>query len=720
MLIGQDVDRIDALDKVLGKPVFSGDITFPGMLHGCILRSTRPHSLIRRIDIKGALFLDGVVKVITWNDIPGENRFGIMKKDQLYLAEDRVRYIGEPILLVLAEDELTARKALTRIKVEYEDIEAIHDPLSALKTTVCIHGDENLLCSRTLIKGNIEKGFTESDVIVEHTYRTTWIDHGFLETESGVGWIDESGKITISSSTQNIHYKRKEISRLLAMPEERIRVIQAATGGGFGGKLDMTVEGYISLAVYYTKRPVRIRYSREESFLSNTKRHPLHIEYKTGLRKDGSIAAVKASIIGDTGPYISYGEVVCLRVALHATGPYEVPNVHVESRMFYTNNPVSGAMRGFGVPQLAFAHESQLDEGAELLGLDPLDVRMKNALKKGSLTATSQVLEHSAGLPETLKSIEPFWRARRKAATGSGFGLACMFYGIGNTGSSNPSNCYLRLTEDGKIALHSGVCDIGQGSSTVLLQILCEALHVAPSDIVIPPCDTDISNDAGSSSASRQTYISGRAVCDASSKLKSFLEKESFYKGRSLKDIYISANAQGAVIFDGYFDPPTTAVDTDCQGIPYATYAFATQMTEIVVDRGTGSCRVVKVHAAHDVGKAINARSVKGQIYGGIAMGMGLALMEEFVPSVSISLDNYYMPTSMDMPEVEIFLVEDEEPTGPYGAKGVGEPALIPQAASIVTAMRDAVAVRVDRLPCTMERLKILMMENKKSEGGNT
>jgi len=718
MFIGHDVDRIDALDKVLGRPVFAGDITIPGMLHGCILRSARPHSMITRVDAKEALSLAGVVRVITWKDIPGENRFGIMKKDQSYLAEDRVRYVGEPILVVLAEDEITARKALGLIKVEYEDMGPILDPWDAAKSPVRIHEGENLLCSRALVKGDIEKGFAEADVIVEHTYRTTWVDHGFLETESGVGWMDESGKIVINSSTQNIHYKRKEVSRLLAVPEEGIRVTQAATGGGFGGKLDMTVEGYIGLAVYLTKRPVRIRYSREESFLSNTKRHPLYIEYKTGLRKDGSISAVKAGIIGDTGPYISYGEVVCLRVALHATGPYEVPNVHVESRMFYTNNPVSGAMRGFGVPQLAFAHESQLDEGAGLLGIDPLDIRMKNALKKGSLTATSQVLEHSAGLPETLKRIEPFWRARRKSLEGSGFGLACMYYGIGNTGSSNPSNCYLKLTEDGKIAFHSGVCDMGQGSSTVLTQILCEALRVSPSDIVLSACDTDISNDAGSSSASRQTYISGRAVCDASSKLKVFLEKEGFYKGRSLKDICASSSGAAAV-FDGYFDPPTTAVDGNGQGIPYATYAFATQMTEIQVDSRTGFCKVLKVHAAHDVGRAINVRNVKGQIYGGIAMGLGLALMEEFVPLVSTSLDNYYMPTSADMPEVEVFLVEDEEPTGPYGAKGVGEPALIPQAASIITAMRDAVGVRVDQLPCTMERLKALITENKKSEGGN-
>jgi CO/xanthine dehydrogenase Mo-binding subunit len=322
------------------------------------------------------------------------------------------------------------------------------------------------------------------------------------------------------------------------------------------------------------------------------------------------------------------------------------------------------------------------------------------------------------GFPETLKKIEPLWRDRRKSGEGSGFGLGCMFYGIGNTGASNPSNSYLKLTEDGRIALHSGVCDIGQGSDTVLCQILCETLGVRQRDVVLPPCDTDISHDAGSSSASRQTYISGRALIEAAMKLKSFLEKEKFYEGRGLKEIYESAKDRGPAIFEGYFDPPTTALDPETsQGIPYATYAFATHMTEVRVDSRTGVCKVVKVHASHDVGRAINGRSVKGQIYGGIAMGIGFALMEEFIPSVTTSFDGYYVPTSMDMPEVEVLLVEEPEPTGPYGAKGVGEPALIPQAASIVNGIRDATGVNVYRLPCNVERLKALI-EDAKSKGG--
>ena len=279
-----------------------------------------------------------------------------------------------------------------------------------------------------------------------------------------------------------MHYKRKEISRILNMPEESIRIVQATTGGGFGGKLDMTVEGYVALAVYHTKRPVLIRYTREESFLSNTKRHPLYINYKTGATKNGNIKAVKVDIIGDTGPYISYGETVCLRAAVHATGPYEIPNVKVDSRMFYTNNPVCGAMRGFGVPQIAFAHESQMDLIANELHMDPYKIRFINGLKKGSLTATSQLLQASVGYLETLRAIEPYWIGRKKRES-RGFGLGSMFYGMGNTGISNPSYGMISISDEGKIVLFTGVCEIGQGSDTVLIQILCETLDIDKKEV---------------------------------------------------------------------------------------------------------------------------------------------------------------------------------------------------------------------------------------------
>jgi CO/xanthine dehydrogenase Mo-binding subunit len=714
MIVGSSRTRTDALDKVLGKPVFAADKRIEGVLHAVVFRSPRPHALIRGIDLREAMSLPGVVRIISSSDIPGEQLFGAIKKDQPCLAQGRVRCIGEPILVVIGETEGVARKALDLVKIDFEDMEAVHDPFAAEKSSTLIHENGNLQCHRRVIKGDVTQGFSESDIVIEHTYSTTWLDHGFMETEVGIGYLDDLGRVVITSSTQNIHYKMKEISRILAIPEDRIRVIQATTGGGFGGKLDVTVELFLALAAYYTKRPVVMRFTRGESFLSNTKRHPLYIEYKTGARNDGTIQAVKVNIIGDTGPYISYGETVCLRAAIHSTGPYEIPNVHTDSRMFYTNNPVSGAMRGFGVPQLAFAHETQMDEIARAINMDPLDIRIKNGLKKGSLTATSQVLHHSVGFIETLRRIEPFWRSRKKVSQSAGFGLGCMYYGCGNTGISNPSACHLRITENGKIAFHSGVCEIGQGSDTVLMQILLQTLKINEKDVTLVRGDTDTSTDVGSTSASRQTYISGRAVYEAASKLNAYLEAKGYYKGRDLKEIFQEARKEKSLIFHGYFDPPTTHLDTETSaGTPYATYAFATHMTQVEVDEKTGVCLVKKVYAAHDVGKAVNPTLVKGQVCGGVAMGVGFALMEEFIPVKSESLDNYYMPTSMDMPDVEVLIVEDEEPTGPFGAKGLGEPALIPQAASIMNALHDAVDVTPFQLPCHLERLKKLIEDRK-------
>ncbi len=715
MFVGRDLQKVDAAAKAAGRAAFAYDLKTEEMLFACVFRSERPHARIREIDTRQALSLPGVVRILSAKDIPGKNLFGAIRKDQPFLADGAVRYSGEPILIVIAENEEMARRACELIRVTYEEIPPILNPADAESSAFLLHKDGNLLSHRSVRKGDVEKGFSEADVIVEHTYSTHWVDHAFLETEAGIGYPDEQGRVVIESSTQNIHYKRAEVARLLGIPEERVRVIQATTGGGFGGKLDVTVEGFLALAVHHLQRPVIMRYTREESFLSNTKRHPLHIEYKTGARKDGTLTAVKVNVIGDSGAYASYGETVCLRTAVHAAGPYEVPNIHADSRVFYTNNPPSGAMRGFGIPQLAFAHEAQLDEIASLLSIDPLDIRIKNCLKKGSLTATMQALSASVGILGTLKQIEPFWRQRQKKHPGSGFGLGCMYYGIGNTAVANPARAQVELAEEGRIILHTGACDIGQGSDTVLLQILLDTLGMESRNVTLDRGDTDSSRDAGSTSASRQTYISGRAVYEAGCKMREFLETQGYTRGKDLREIYRTTKGKHPLRFEGLFDPPTTRLDKETgKGSPYVTYGFATHMTEVQVEGATGACRVKKVYASHDVGKGINPALIKGQIHGGISMGIGFALLEEFIPGETTSFDSYYLPTSMDMPQIEVLLVEDPEPTGPYGAKGVGEPALIPQAASIANAIRDAVQVNVYELPCDVERLKILLERKEK------
>ncbi len=713
MFVGKDLVRIDAFEKVTGKGIFAVDLKHEGMLFGVVLRSDRFHASIKHIDLREALDVAGVVRVITCRDIPGANGYGVLRKDQPYFAERFVRFYGEALAMVVAETERIAREAAMRIRVFYEEIPPLTDLFEAVREDLRIHEQGNLLCRKTISKGDIKKGAEDSFVVVEGTYSTRLIDHAFLECEAAMAVPGADGRITVTASTQNIHYKQKEICRLLALPEERVRVIQAATGGGFGGKLDVTVEGYAALGAFLTGRPVMVRYTREESMLANTKRHPLHMTYRTGADKKGRLTFVEAKIIGDTGAYASYGEVVALRAAVHATGPYFVPNVHAESSMYFTNNPVCGAMRGFGIPQTAFAHESQMDLLAERLGMDPLEIRKVNALRKGSETATSQRLSHSVGFYEALKAIEPAWKSRKKTGR-NGFGLGCMFYGIGNTGVPNPSGCHLTLLPEGKVAFHLGACDIGQGSDTVLTQILLETLGIGQDCVELIKADSDETRDAGSSSASRQTYITGRAVYEAGKKLRSYLDEKGFGKGRSLKDIFPEADKEGRLVFDGHFDPPTTPLDPlTGRGIPYATYAFAVHMTEVEVDKATYTCRVKHVRAAHDVGRAVNPTAAKGQIYGGIAMGIGFALMEEFIPAKTTSLYSYYMPTAMDMPSVEIHLIEEEEPTGPYGAKGVGEPALIPQAASIMNAIQDATGIRGHELPMNFERLCLLANKHK-------
>ncbi len=715
MFVGRNLEKVDAAAKAAGRAAFAYDLKREEMLFACIFRSERPHARIREIDTRQALSSPGVVRILSAKDIPRQNLFGAIRKDQPFLADGLVRFRGEPILIVVAANEEAARHACGLIKVTYDEIPPILSPADAESSSLSLHKDGNLLSYRTVRKGDIDKGFSDADVVVEHTYSTHWLDHAFLETEAGIAYPDERGRIVIESSTQNVHYKRAEAARLLGIPAERLRVIQAVTGGGFGGKLDVTVEGFLALAVHHVKKPVIMRYTREESFLSNTKRHPLHIQYKSGARKDGTLTAVKVNVIGDSGAYASYGETVCLRTAVHAAGPYEVPNIQADSRVFYTNNPPSGAMRGFGIPQIAFAHEAQMDEIASRLSIDPLDIRIKNCLKKGSMTPTMQVLSESVGFRETLNQIEPFWRRRQKKHRGSGFGLGCMYYGVGNTAIANPAAAQVELAADGRIILHTGACDIGQGSDTVLLQILLDTLAMESRNVILDRGDTDHSADAGSTSASRQTYISGRAVRDAGLKMREFLENEGYARGKSLVDIYREARGEHPLRFDGFFDPPTTSLEKDTgRGIPYATYAFATHMTEVEVEEATGACRVKRVHASHDVGKGINPRLIEGQIHGGIAMGIGFGLLEEFIPGETTSFDSYYLPTSMDMPDIKVLLVEDPEPTGPYGAKGVGEPALIPQAASIVNAIRDAVQVNVYELPCDVERLKALLERKEK------
>ena len=737
--IGKDIPRIGAAERLMGAPIFCADLEVEQPLILRALRSTKAHARIVNINVGKALQLEGVAGVFTAEDVAGKNLVGIINKDQPLLVEGKVRFIGDPIALVAAETEEAAEKALGAIEVTFEDLPSIFDPEKALEAGApAIHEKGNLLFTRRIRKGDVEKVFQECQAVVEKTYQTSCLEHTYLEPDAGAGYVDKDGTFVIYASTQNPHYDHKEVVDLLGMEDEKVRIIQAATGGGFGSKLDLNVQGFIGLALYHLKKPVRYVYSREEAFLATAKRHPLTVMMKTGADKNGKLLAMKARIICDTGAYGSYGIAVTSRSAVHATGPYEIENVEVDALCVYTNNPFCGAMRGFGVPQIAFAHESQMDLLAKELGMDPLEIRRINAFKDGSETATGQTLATSVGIGKCLDAVKPQYESVRKSwkTTESsrfkkrGVGIGAMWYGIGNTGVQNPSTARIEMDLNGALTLYTGCADIGQGSTTTLTQIVAETLGIEPETIRLVVADTKWTTNAGATSASRQTYISGNAVKDATDKLADVLLTEAVNvlkvpKSSLMLDNGFVLNSNDStekapfsklvsrahkkgipLTWQGFFDPETVPLDPETgQGVPYATYAFACHLALVTVDIMTGEVSVEKIVAAHDVGKAIYPEGVKGQICGGVAMGVGFALMEEFMPGQTESMKDYLIPTCKDMPEVIPIIVESKEPTGPFGAKGVGEPALIPTAPAILNAITDALGERIYTLPANLERV---------------
>ena len=737
--IGKNVPRFGAPEKVKGAPVFCADIELDHPLVLKVLRSARAHAEILSIDISKALEIEGVAGVFTAADIPGKNLLGIINKDQPLLATGKVRSISDAVALVAAETDEAAERALTAIEVQYRDLPVVSDTDAALAPDAPkIHEKGNLLFTRNIKKGDADAAFADCANVIEKTYRTGMIEHNYLEPDAGVGYVDTDGTLVIHASTQNPHYDHKEVVTLLDLEDDRVRIIQAVTGGGFGSKLDLNVQGFIGLALYHLKRPVRCVYSREEAYLATSKRHPLTICMKSGVDKNGKLLAMKVRAVCDTGAYGSYGIAVATRAAVHATGPYEIGNVDVSCLCVYTNKPFCGAMRGFGAPQMAFAHESQIDLHAEALGIDPITIRQINGLRKGSEIATGQTLTASIGFMACLDAIKPHYEnavsnwvgAETEPFKRRGVGVGGMWYGIGNTGVQNPSTAKVEMTPDGHLTLFTGCADIGQGSTTVLVQIAAETLGLQPENIGVVVGDTKYTTNAGATSASRQTYISGNAVKDASEKLANVLLTEAVNKLKAPKSSLIFDDGDVAVAvapekrislawlakraiakgvslsWQGYFDPETVPLDPETgEGVPYATYGFACHLALVEADALTGEVNVEKIVAAHDVGQAINPENVVGQICGGVAMGLGFALMEEFHPGKTESMKDYHILTCADMPTVVPIIVEDPEPSGPFGAKGVGEPALIPTAPAVINGLSAALGERILTLPANLERV---------------
>jgi CO/xanthine dehydrogenase Mo-binding subunit/aerobic-type carbon monoxide dehydrogenase small subunit (CoxS/CutS family) len=716
--VGARVPRVDGLEQVTGASTFGADRAPADVLHLRAVRSSHPHARFTIGDLAPLYAAHrGLERVLVAEDVPGQNRYGIyaIGKDQPVLADGYVRYHGEAVAALIGDWETISAIADDELPITWETLEPLmNQEVAVAPGAVALHETavDNVLTSGRVSRGDVDAALAGSAVVTSGSFRTSHVEHAYIEPEAGHA-VRDGERITVVTSTQTPYMDRDEVALVLGIAPELVRIMPTACGGGFGGKLDMAVQPLVAVAAWVLDRPVRCVYTRPESMRSTTKRHPARIAATLGADADGRFTALDFRGDFDTGAYASWGPTVANRVPVHASGPYSIAAVRATTRAIYTNGPICGAFRGFGVPQAAIASEALVDEVAELLGIDRLEIRLKNALRAGSVTATGQVLEASAGLAPCLEALRPPWEealeAARRAndeavATGRpvrrGVGIGAMWYGIGNTSLTNPSTIRIGVRLDGSYVVYSGAQDIGQGSSTVLSQIAADALDAPTTAIELVVGDTDRTADAGKTSASRQTFVSGNATRLAAADLLRRIEMS----GPDLAAL--PEDADGCILIgEGTYDPRTTALDAVGQGIPYETYGFGAQIAVVDVDLELGTTLVRRIVAAHDVGRAINPMLVEGQIHGGIAQGLGMALMEEYHAGRTDNLHDYLIPTIGDIPPIETFLIEDAEPAGPFGAKGVGEPALIPTAPAILGAIRHATGTRIDAIPATPDRV---------------
>ena len=737
--VGARLAKLDGLPKLTGEESYGADAIPSDALWLRVIRS--PHAAARFVlgDL-GAFVADrpGIERVLSAADVPF-NGYGIYPdiKDQPVLARDgEVRYRGEAVVALIGTRAAVEAVDARDLPVSYEPIAPIVGLDAAMAQGARpVQGgrDGNLLITGNVMKGNVAKALDGSRVTAEGLFETAFVEHAYIEPEAG--WARRIGnRIEVSVTTQTPYMDRDEVANILKIRQHQVRIRPTACGGGFGGKLDQSVQPLVALAAWLMDRPVACVWTRPESMAASTKRHPSRIAARFGCDRFGRLQAAEVFADFNTGAYASWGPTVAGRVPVHAMGPYRVPHVRTRGCAWFTNEPPAGAFRGFGVPQAAIAHEAMMDDLALKLGMDRLEFRLVNALTKGDRTATGQLLEASAGLPACLEALTQSWKAALAEAerlNGSnpvarrGVGIGCMWYGCGNTSMSNPSTMRIGMRRDGRVTFYNGAADIGQGSSTVLTQIAADALGLPVDVIDLVVADTDLTADAGKSSASRQTFVSGKAAELAGRDLRAHILRLANAgddarielgaggvrivdgAGTHEPDLHgLKPDANGDVLVgEGTFDPPATPLDEHGQGSPYATYGFAAQMAVVDVDTELGTVKVRRMVAAHDVGRAINPIQVEGQIHGGIAQGLGLALMEEYVPGVTENLHDYLIPTFGDMPEIEIIVIEDAEPHGPYGAKGLGEPALVPTAPAILGAIRHATGARITRVPALPHRV---------------
>ena len=739
--IGDAIARIDGQTKVDGSERFGDDVAPDGALVALVIRSPYPHAVFEFGDLEAVRKIDGIEAVLSAKDVPGDNLFGTIPGfiDQPVFAETQTRFKGEAVALVIGEADTIAAFRIGDFPVTWTQLPAVQDVTEAQANDAPqLHTGHknNLMCGGFVAHGDMDAGLAEADIVLSGSFETSFVEHAYIEPEAGYAEMVE-GRLHLHICTQSPVMNQEALANILACDEDNIRIVPTAVGGGFGSKLDLTVHPYVCLGAMVTERPVRMCYSRVESMATSTKRHPGRIEIKGGVRHDGTLTGLR--FVGDfnTGAYASWGPTVANRVPLHASGPYRIPNYRAQSKGIYTHCPPSGAFRGFGVPQSAIAQESLFDELAAAVGMDALEFRILNALDNGVPTVSGQVFEQGVGVKACLEALRPAWESGKAECAQfnassphlkRGVGIAAGWYGCGNTSMANPSTIKCGLRPDGTLVLHQGAVDIGQGSNTVITQIFAQAFGVAVDQVALVGADTDITPDAGKTSASRQTFVTGNAAKLSGESLR----RQVLTLVNAAEDDQIvlgdgSIEMSGAhkidlsrmdVGEDGYvmravasYDPPTEPLDENGQGVPYAQFGYAAHLVVVEVNTKLGTINPINIVAAHDVGQAINPLLVEGQVQGGVAQGLGMALMEEFIPGRTDNLHDYLIPTIGDVPPIETVIVEEPDAHGPFGAKGLGEHALIPTAPAILNAVNNATGVRLRHVPALPHRVRAALKE---------
>lgn len=720
--------RAEPLDAVLGRGIYTADTIPDEVLYVKAVRSSYPHALVRRLDVSKALKVKGVIDVITHADVPGVNVSATLIPDRPLLVRDKVRSLADALALVVGDDPVAVDEAIELVEVEYEPLKpvmTIEEAISDASPKVHEEVERNIVRHYKVRKGNVAKGFEECDVIVEDTYRTQTQDPAALETEAAYAIPDEDGGLTIVGTVQNPFYVRRGVARILNIPEDKLNIIAAPIGGTFGGKSDEApwdVCAMTGLAALRTNKPAVYIYSRDESMLVHSHRHASLIKHKLGGTYEGKLLAAEVEVYFDTGAYASVGPFVLMRGIVHAAGPYEIPNIKIDGYLVYTNNVMAGSLRGFGNPQVHFAAESQIDQFARKIGMSPVEVRLKNMLRDGSVTATGQVLKDKVSLRECLTNVVHLLNSSNRGGEdingrSIGYGVALVYHGnsLGPEGEDKAS-AVISITPDGVVRVRIGLTDYGTGASLGLAKIVSGILNIPPSKVVIERLETRRAPDSGGTFASRSTLMGGNAVKKAAEQLFRKIRNMAFEKGYSITSgeellRFVSEELREEVSEYAEFQLPTCDFDPEKgSGTPYLQYTYGAVGVEVEVDKELGTVKVRRVIASFDVGRVINRAFAEAQVEGAITQGIGFTLLEELIRGktgkiLNLNLADYLVPTSADLPKVEIILVENPSPITPLGVRTIGEPPICGPAPAIANAVEDATGVRVKELPITAERL---------------